>query len=95
MAILSIGNFGANFWIILFKIALVESALEIKNTEIDAKIQITDPGKLQAFIEQEEKFKEWISILNKAIVSTITKELLDQKIGFLNVVTCSMSSSAS
>jgi chaperonin GroEL (HSP60 family) len=37
------------------KIALIDSALEIKNTEIDAKISITDPLQMQAFIEQEEK----------------------------------------
>ncbi len=36
------------------KIALVDSPLEIKNTEIDAKIQITDPSQLQAFLEKEE-----------------------------------------
>jgi archaeal chaperonin len=36
------------------KIALVDSALEIKNTEIDAKIQITDPSQMQAFLDQEE-----------------------------------------
>ena len=36
------------------KIALVDSALEIKNTEIDAKIQITDPTQMQAFLDQEE-----------------------------------------
>jgi len=36
------------------KIALIDSAVEIKNTEIDAKIQITDPGQMQAFIDQEE-----------------------------------------
>lgn len=37
------------------KIALVDAALEVKETETDAQIQITDPLKLQAFIEQEEK----------------------------------------
>jgi len=37
------------------KIALVDAAVEIKNTEIDAKIQITDPNQLQAFLDQEEK----------------------------------------
>jgi len=37
------------------KIALIDSALEIKSTEIEAKIQITDPDQLQAFIEQEER----------------------------------------
>jgi thermosome len=37
------------------KIALIDSAVEIKNTETDAKIQISDPEKMQAFIEMEEK----------------------------------------
>lgn len=37
------------------KIALIDSALEIKNTEIDAKIQITDPEKMQAFLDMEER----------------------------------------
>jgi len=37
------------------KIALLNAALEIKNTEIDAKIQITDPSQLNAFLEQEER----------------------------------------
>jgi len=36
------------------KIALIDSALEIKGTEIDAKIQITDPAKMQEFIDMEE-----------------------------------------
>ncbi|NYZ79661.1 thermosome subunit, partial [Candidatus Micrarchaeota archaeon] len=37
------------------KIALVDSALEIKETETDAEIRITSPDQLQAFLEQEEK----------------------------------------
>ncbi len=37
------------------KIALIDSGLEIKKTEIDAKIQITDPSKIQAFLDQEEE----------------------------------------
>ena len=37
------------------KILLVDSALEVKSTETDAKIQITDPSQMQAFIDQEEK----------------------------------------
>ncbi|MFH2027651.1 MAG: thermosome subunit beta [Nanoarchaeota archaeon] len=36
------------------RIALIDSAIEIKSTEIDAKIQITDPMQMQAFIDQEE-----------------------------------------
>ncbi|MEM4396708.1 MAG: thermosome subunit beta [Candidatus Woesearchaeota archaeon] len=35
------------------KIALIDSALEVKDTEIDAKIQINDPSQIQAFIDQE------------------------------------------
>jgi thermosome len=37
------------------KIALLDSGLEIKKTEIDAKVQITDPSKIQAFLDQEEE----------------------------------------
>ena len=37
------------------KVALLDSSLEVKNTEIDAKIQITDPSQLNAFLEQEER----------------------------------------
>ena len=44
------------------KIALLDAALEVKTTETDTQIQITDPTKLQAFVEQEEK------ILKKMVV---------------------------
>jgi thermosome len=37
------------------KIALIDSALEIRNTETEAKITITSPTQMQAFIDQEEK----------------------------------------
>lgn len=37
------------------KIALLDTALEIKESETDAQIRITDPSQLQAFVEQEEK----------------------------------------
>lgn len=37
------------------KIALVDSAFEIKKTEVDAKIQITSPEQLQQFLEEEER----------------------------------------
>lgn len=36
------------------RVALLNSPLEIKNTEIDSKIQITDPMQMQAFLDQEE-----------------------------------------
>ncbi|MBN1390400.1 MAG: TCP-1/cpn60 chaperonin family protein [Candidatus Thermoplasmatota archaeon] len=36
------------------KIALINAAFEVKKTEVDAKIQITDPSQFQAFLENEE-----------------------------------------
>jgi archaeal chaperonin len=36
------------------KIALINAALEIKKTEVDARIQIQDPTQLQAFLDEEE-----------------------------------------
>lgn len=36
------------------KIALFSAAIEVKKTEFDAQIQITDPSKMTAFIEEEE-----------------------------------------
>jgi thermosome len=37
------------------RIALLECALEIKKTEIEAKIQIRDPSQVQKFLDEEEK----------------------------------------
>jgi len=37
------------------KIALLNSAIEVKETEVDAEIRITDPAQMQAFSEQEEQ----------------------------------------
>ena len=37
------------------KIALIDAPFEVKKTQIDAKIQITDPTQLSAFIAEEEK----------------------------------------
>ncbi|MBN2422123.1 TCP-1/cpn60 chaperonin family protein [Candidatus Woesearchaeota archaeon] len=37
------------------KTALLDCPIEIKNTETDAKIQITDPSQMQAFLDMEEK----------------------------------------
>ncbi len=48
------------------KIALLDIALEIKNTEIDAKIQITDPNQMQSFLEMEER-------MLKSMVEKVTK----------------------
>ncbi|CAI8384296.1 MAG: thermosome subunit [Euryarchaeota archaeon] len=38
------------------KIALVNSAIEVKKTEVDAKIQITDPNQLASFLAEEENY---------------------------------------
>ncbi|MDD3244589.1 MAG: thermosome subunit alpha [Candidatus ainarchaeum sp.] len=58
------------------KILLLGTALEIKETETEAKIQITSPEQLQAFIDQEEEqLKEMVD----KIVSTGANVLICQK----------------
>jgi thermosome len=48
------------------KIALIDAALEIKKTEIDAKIEITSPDQLQSFLDQEEKMlKDMVDKIQK------------------------------
>ncbi|MFW5906749.1 MAG: thermosome subunit beta [Candidatus Natronoplasma sp.] len=43
------------------KIALLNSALEIKETEVDAEIEITDPDQLEQFVnKEEESLKEMV-----------------------------------
>jgi thermosome len=37
------------------KILLLQSALEIEKTEFDAKLQITSPGQIQQFLDEEER----------------------------------------
>jgi len=49
------------------KIALINSAMEVKETEIDAEIRITDPNQLKAFIDEEEKMlKDMVDRINKS-----------------------------
>ncbi|MCD6522527.1 MAG: TCP-1/cpn60 chaperonin family protein [Candidatus Diapherotrites archaeon] len=56
------------------KIALIDSALEVKETETDAEIRITSPDQLQAFLDQEEQ---------------MLKKMVDQiKASGANVVFC-------
>ena len=38
------------------KIALINSSIEVKKTEVDAKIQITDPSMLAQFLDEEENY---------------------------------------
>src|SRR6266705_1713239 len=54
------------------KIALVDAALEVKKTEIDAKIEITDPTQLQAFLNEEESMlKRMVEIVRKSGATVI------------------------
>ena len=58
------------------KIALLNSAIEIEKTEVDAKIEITSPDQLQAFLDQEETMLK--DMVNK-IVSTGANVVFCQK----------------
>ncbi|MCL5437940.1 MAG: thermosome subunit, partial [Candidatus Thermoplasmatota archaeon] len=54
------------------KIALIDSALEIKKTEIEAKVQITDPTKIQDFLGQEsETFKKMVAKIKNSGASAV------------------------
>ncbi len=49
------------------KIVLVDAAFEVKKTEIEAKIQITDPSQLSAFVQEEENMlKKMVEQVKKA-----------------------------
>jgi len=58
------------------KIALIDVALEVKETETDAEIRITSPEQMQAFIEQEQKMLK--NMVGK-IVASGANVLLCQK----------------
>ncbi len=48
------------------KVALIDTSLEIKKTEIESKIQINDPSQIQAFLDQEEAtIKQMVDKINK------------------------------
>ncbi|MEM3362171.1 MAG: thermosome subunit beta [Candidatus Anstonellaceae archaeon] len=49
------------------KIALIDAALEIEKTEVDAKIEITSPEQMSSFLAQEEKMlKEMVEKIAKS-----------------------------
>ncbi len=52
------------------KIALLDVALEVKETETDAEIRITSPDQMQAFIEQEQKMLK--DMVDKVVASGAT-----------------------
>ena len=58
------------------EIALLDVAVEIKNTEMDEKIEINDPEKLQGFLDQEERM---INSMVEKIVSSGANVVICQK----------------
>jgi thermosome len=49
------------------KIGLINAALEVKKTEVDARIQIQDPSQLQAFLDEEEgMLKKMVGLIKKS-----------------------------
>jgi thermosome len=58
------------------KIALLNCPIEVKETEVDAEIRITDPAQMQAFIEQEEQM---IRDMVASIVDTGAQVVFSQK----------------
>jgi len=61
------------------KIALLDLALEIKNTEIEAKIQLTSPDQLQSFVEHEERILKGMSekVINSGANVVICQKGID------------------
>lgn len=54
------------------KIALFDCALEVKKTEFDAQIQITDPSKMNSFLEEEERsMKEMVDKIKSVGASVV------------------------
>ncbi len=54
------------------KIALLDVALEIEKTETDARIEITSPEQMQAFLSQEEKMlKDMVEKISKSKANVI------------------------
>ena len=58
------------------KIALVDSAIEVRSPDTQAKIQITDPSQLESFIDREEKI---IKDMVERIMASGCNVLLCQK----------------
>jgi archaeal chaperonin len=58
------------------KIGLINVALEVRKTEVDARIQIQDPTQLQAFLDEEESM---IRKMVEKIIASGTNVLVCQK----------------
>ncbi len=54
------------------KIALLNSALEIKKTEIEGKINIKNPSQIQSFLDEEDKtFRQMVATVKAAGVNVV------------------------
>ncbi len=54
------------------KIAVIDAALEVKKTELDSKIEITDPAQLRGFLDEEEgMLKSMVESIKKAGANTV------------------------
>ena len=58
------------------RIALLDSAIEVKSTEADSKININDPDQLQGFLDKEE---EMIKKMVDSVVSSKANVVISQK----------------
>ncbi len=57
------------------KIALFSCALEVKKTEFDAQIQITDPTKMNSFLEEEENsLKAMVDAIKKSGANVVLSQ---------------------
>ncbi|HUY69950.1 MAG TPA: thermosome subunit beta [Candidatus Baltobacteraceae bacterium] len=57
------------------KIALLDLALEIEKTETDARIEITSPDQMQAFLNQEEKtLREMVEKIKKSGATVVVTQ---------------------
>ena len=65
------------------KIALIDAPFEVKKTEIDAKIQITDPNQLSQFIAEEEKMLKDMVMKVKASGANVVfcQKGIDERLG--------------
>ncbi|MEM0107160.1 MAG: thermosome subunit beta [Candidatus Micrarchaeaceae archaeon] len=57
------------------KVLLLDAALEIEKTEVDAKIEITSPEQMQSFLQQEERtLKEMVEKIKKINANVVFTE---------------------
>ncbi len=57
------------------QISLIDVALEIEKTEVDAKIEITSPDQMQAFLQQEERMlKDMVEKIRKSKANVLVTQ---------------------